>query len=290
MQRGSRILVHFTPPATTTEGRLLKPPVRFDLRIGSAVTPFSAEAWAAAARELPPPAVYQGLAEIETPSTPWTGRDVTLAVRAIGANGKDSAWSNFVNLTVVPPPPQPVGLRAESTADGVRLAWQAGGRAPGSFAVLRRAAPLADFLPLGSTDQDQYLDRTAEFGKTYTYIVQLVVDLGGGRTAQSELSEPASITLKDIFPPAAPRGVRAVAAPGSIEISWGANSEPDLAGYRVYRAGPGGDFQKIADMGLVPSYSDHAVEAGKTYRYAVTAIDRAGNESGRSAPVEATAQ
>ncbi len=291
VQRGSRILVHFTTPGTTTEGRLLKPPLRFDLRIGSAVTPFSTEAWASAARELPSPAMHNGLAELETPSAPWTGRDVTLAVRVIGSNGKESAWSNFVNLTVVPPPPQPAGLKAEGTAEGVRLTWQPGpAGAPGNFIVLRRAAPATDFLPLGSTDQNQYLDRTAEFDKTYTYMVQRVLDLGEGRTAQSELSEPVSVTPKDIFPPAAPRGLRAVAAPGSIELSWDANSEPDLAGYRVYRAAPGADFQKLADVGLVPAFSDHAVEAGKTYRYAITAIDRAGNESGRSAAVEAAAQ
>ena len=33
-----------------------------------------------------------------------------------------------------------------------------------------------------------------------------------------------------------------------------------------------------------------AVEAGKRYRYAVSAVDQSGNESARSAPVEVMAQ
>ena len=40
-------------------------------------------------------------------------------------------------------------------------------------------------------------------------------------------------------------------------------------------------------MITIPSYSDHQVEHGKTYRYAVSAIDKSGNESARSGPVEA---
>ena len=38
----------------------------------------------------------------------------------------------------------------------------------------------------------------------------------------------------------------------------------------------------LADIGRLPAYSDRAVEAGKSYRYQVTALDRAGNESPRS--------
>jgi fibronectin type 3 domain-containing protein len=39
-----------------------------------------------------------------------------------------------------------------------------------------------------------------------------------------------------------------------------------------------------------PVYSDSKVEAGKTYRYAVSAVDLAGNESERSIVVGAALQ
>ena len=57
IQRGARIIVHFSPPVETTEGRAITRPLRLDLRIGTRVTPFSAAAWAAAARQIPPVAV-----------------------------------------------------------------------------------------------------------------------------------------------------------------------------------------------------------------------------------------
>jgi fibronectin type 3 domain-containing protein len=82
----------------------------------------------------------------------------------------------------------------------------------------------------------------------------------------------------------------ATPSPASVELSWESNTEPDLAGYRVYRSAGGGAFEKVADVSEIPAYSDHAVERGKTYRYAVTAMDKSGNESGRSATVEAALQ
>jgi hypothetical protein len=287
VQRGGRIIVHFTPPGTTTEGRLLAGPVTFDLRIGTAVSPFDATRWAAQAHPVTNLAVRNGLVETDIPSTAWTGRDVTLAVRTIGANGKESNWSNFVNLSVVAPPQRPADLKAETTADGVRLTWQG---EPGDFVVLRRTGTEGNFAQVAEVQQPEWLDRTAEFGKPYTYLVQRIVKLGDNRTAQSELSEEASLTPKDTYPPAAPRGLRVVAGPTSIELAWDRNTEPDLAGYHIYRSMGGGAWEKLADVSQAPAYSDHQVEAGKTYQYAISAVDQAGNESPRSAPVEAAVQ
>jgi fibronectin type 3 domain-containing protein len=49
-------------------------------------------------------------------------------------------------------------------------------------------------------------------------------------------------------------------------------------------------MEKVADVSVVPSYSDRKVEAGKTYRYSVSAVDQAGNESPRSATVDVAMQ
>ena len=86
--------------------------------------------------------------------------------------------------------------------------------------------------------------------------------------------------------PAAPGGLRAVAAPNSIELAWDPAEESGIKGYRVYRAPAGGAFERIAETGGRPTYSDHAVEHGKTYRYAVTAVGATGKEGPQSAPLE----
>jgi fibronectin type 3 domain-containing protein len=287
VQRGARIFVHFTPPGSTTEGRPLAGPVKFDLRIGTAVAPFDPQAWAAKAHPLSQIAMHGGLAETEIPSTAWTGQEVSLAVRTIGANGKESGWSNFVDLSIVAPPQRPAAPVAEGTAEGVRVTWQG---EPGDFVVLRRQGAEGSFAQAAQVRQTEWLDRTAEFGKPYTYLVQRIVKTGDDRTAQSELSDEVTITPKDTYPPAMPGGLRVVAGPGSIELAWDRSGEPDLAGYRVYRSVAGGTWVKLADVSQVPAYSDHQVESGKLHQYAITAVDQAGNESPRSAPVEAAAQ
>jgi hypothetical protein len=287
-------MVQFTVPRQTTEGTPIKDPVKLDLRIGSAGESFHADDWAAHARQvtpLPETAPGAGLAHYAIPAAEWTGKETILAVRVIGANGKEAGWSSFVVLPVVPPPDQPADVTPTATADGVRLTWRARG---GNFQIFRKAQG-EDFTPVATVQQPQWTDANAEFGKPYTYRVQTIVKLGNNKEAESDLSAEASITPVDKFPPAAPSGLRPSAAVNSIELAWDRNNESDLAGYRIYRAilTPGAvtalaaaPLEKLADIGQIPSYSDHNVEHGKTYRYALSAIDRAGNESPRTPPVD----
>jgi len=274
VQRGARLIVHFTPPIRTTEDMVIKPPLLLDLRIGTAVAPFSADTWAERARQIPAPPSTDAVAEYDIPVAEWAGHDVTLGVRVIGGNGKASAW-NFLNLPILPAPLTPAGLRAEATAEGVRLTWHGD---PGEYHVFRRAAGEKSFTDVAKVSQPEWIDRDAAFGNTYTYLVQRLVTVGN-HVAQSELSESYEITPLDRFAPAAPAGLRAIAAIQSIELTWDRSAEPDPAGYRIYRALGDGPFEKIADTSQLPAYSDHAVEAGKSYRYQATAVDQAGNES-----------
>jgi endoglucanase len=118
------------------------------------------------------------------------------------------------------------------------------------------------------------------------------VDVADGKFAESDLTAPGDITPVDVFPPAVPTGLRADAAPASIELVWDRNTESDLAGYRIYRSSGDGPLERLAESNEIPSYSDRAVEHGKTYHYAITSFDRSTppNESAPSARVEATFQ
>jgi len=283
IQRDARIIAQFTPPALTTEGVAIKKPLTFDLRIGPAATPFNIAEWSAAARPEPSVPAVNGNVRYEIPSPEWTGKEVVIAVRAIGANGKESGWSNTVVLPVVAPPQVPSALRAEATAGGVRLEWVG----PGSrFRILRRDPNGEKFDPVATVTGHDWVDPLSEFAKTYSYELQALVNIGNGNEAESELTAPVTITPLDTFPPAMPVGLRGAASPNSIELAWDRNTDPDLAAYRIYRAEGSGAFTKIAEGSQIPTYSDHAIEHGKTYRYAVSAVDQAGNESARSEPVE----
>ena len=152
------------------------------------------------------------------------------------------------------------------------------------------------------------LDATAVFGITYRYTMQSVseqtLDTHPAK-AMSVASQPVTITPVDKFPPARPTGLAAVlvspaaqtaqtaqnpSLPGaqtdSVDLSWTPNTEPDLAGYRVYRkeAGTAGAPVRISPAAPAASsaFSDTNVQAGHSYVYAVTAVDQAGNESAPS--------
>jgi hypothetical protein len=153
--------------------------------------------------------------------------------------------------------------------------------------VHRRGPDEAGFTVQATVEKPEWTDANTDFGKRYTYMVETVVKLANDKEALSDPSEEATITPEDVFPPAAPSGLQAAAAPASIELAWNANTEPFLGGYRVYRSTAGGPFEKIAEVGVIPSYSDRQVEPGKSYRYAVAAVSKTGHESPRSAPAEA---
>lgn len=283
VQRGDRIVATFTLPKQTTEGMAIKGELKLDLRIGPVPNPYQEDVWLAGAMGVPPGVVENGSVTYEIPSVPWTGKEAAIGVRVSGPNGKESAWSNLAVVPVVAPLPTPADVRAENTAQGVRLSWQAAGMA---FRIFRRSGT-EPFAQVAETPQSPWTDTSTEFGKTYIYQVQTFAKLGDNHEAESELSQQVSITPQDVFPPAVPAGLRATPTPNSVELTWDANTEPDLAGYRIYRAVDGGPFEKIADLSTLPTYSDRAVEHGKAYRYAVSAIDQAGNESMRSPVAEA---
>jgi hypothetical protein len=73
-------------------------------------------------------------------------------------------------------------------------------------------------------------------------------------------------------------------------LAWARNTESDFKEYRVFRSEESGPFVEIAHGLDAPTYSDHAVQSGKHYRYQVSAVDQIGNTSAPSAPVEITAQ
>ncbi|HSE57604.1 MAG TPA: hypothetical protein VLA99_02790, partial [Nitrospiraceae bacterium] len=71
----------------------------------------------------------------------------------------------------------------------------------------------------------------------------------------------------------------------SVTLTWNANTESDLAGYKVYRGTPCGNpaaLPFLADVGNVTSYIDTSAPDGVDVEYEITAYDTSGNESVRS--------
>jgi len=283
VERGSLIIAHCTVPTLTTENNIIKASVKLDLRIGVAGNPFIPGDWANQAKPFSQFESKDGIATFKIPANDWTGKQVTIGVRAMGANGKRSDWSNFETLPIMAPPATPSAPTVEDTAAGERITWTGAGD---RFRVLRKVGDEKEYTVVATVTSHEWTDAGIEYGKSYSYIVQAVADAGNGKVAESDLSEATPKTPKDTFPPAVPAGLRADRSANGVSLVWEPDTEADLAGYRIYRSEGNGTLQKLADTNSVPSYSDTTAEHGKTYRYAVGAFDKAGNESDRCAPVE----
>jgi fibronectin type 3 domain-containing protein len=104
-------------------------------------------------------------------------------------------------------------------------------------------------------------------------------------SATGEISAAVVIAAVNTTPPVAPANLLAVPSPGAVRLAWNPSASPDVTLYAIYRAGETGEFMRIATtMAISTVYLDRDVRPGTTYRYAVTALDRARrpNESARS--------
>jgi hypothetical protein len=155
--------------------------------------------------------------------------------------------------------------------------------------------------PHDASDAGGTIDHTVQFGETYRYTAHRVrtVSLSGhSLELRSPSSLPAILLVKDTFPPATPTGLAAVPggvtpADASIDLSWEPDTDPDLAGYIVYRqqvdssgalTGPTTRLNALPLPG--PAYRDQTAVVGHRYAYRITAIDIVGNESAPSADVQ----
>ena len=93
---------------------------------------------------------------------------------------------------------------------------------------------------------------------------------------------PFNLTF-DTTPPAAPTGLFAIGANGSVALDWNDNTDADLAGYNVYRGTTSGVYTKINSSVVTASaYNDTGLTNGTEYYYVVRAVDTSGNESPNS--------
>jgi len=74
----------------------------------------------------------------------------------------------------------------------------------------------------------------------------------------------------------------------SVTLEWDANTESDLAGYKVYYGTASRTYGTPITLGKVTTYTVTGLTPGTTYYFAVTAYNTAGLESGYSNEVFAT--
>lgn len=69
------------------------------------------------------------------------------------------------------------------------------------------------------------------------------------------------------------------ASPETATVSWNANTESDLSGYKIYHGLDSGLYNENIDVGNVTSYVVSGILSNRTTYFVVTAYDFSGNES-----------
>ena len=246
-------------------------------------------------------------------------RMATYAVEPLNRSARSAGLSNRVLVGLAPTLPPPQNFSVEVTAAGPVLTWNwtPPAERPANVSYVcridRRLLERGTDTKLADVDcaAQEYHDPAAEWEKNYEYRITVVTSEKvrpglipcarnqgeGGVIAipdcvqvveiEGDDSLPQKVFTKDVYPPAVPSGLQAVfSGPGQapfIDLLWAPDTDADLAGYNVYRREDGGQPTKInLELVKTPAYRDAGVVAGKTYWYAVSAVDARGNESGLS--------
>jgi hypothetical protein len=284
VERGENLGIAFTIPQLTTEGLPVKEIGEVDLRVGpSAPNGFNQAEWLKTSTRVNVPAPDKpGLVQASIPVAPFVGKEIVAEVRVTNAKGKDAGWSAPKVFNVRPPLADPTNFKVAADPKGVALTWNAS--SPSQFRIYRKTEQQTQATLLATTNEPNYIDISAEYGKTYQYSLQAVRDM-----VESNVLGPETITPIDIFPPAVPTGLVVSVGVGSLELAWNRNTESDFKEYRVLRSEEGGPFTEVARGLDAPAYSDRAIQSGKHYRYEIESVDQDGHVSAPCAPVEATA-
>jgi fibronectin type 3 domain-containing protein len=242
---------------------------------------------------VPPPLLTGGRVQATDRRDLTQGRRYTYVVIVEDGEGRVSPPSPRVSVTFMSAPDTPQELIATPGPRQVRLSWQPparlgeGGPAGAAvlYEVLRAPAPGAPAQvitasPLAATE---FVDGAVENGRTYYYTVQ-ALRRAAGTLARGPATAPVSATPIDRTPPAPPRDLVATPSGTGVQLRWSGTADADVAGYIVYRAAAGREFERVGStVAPTTTFVDRDVPPG-TYRYAVTTQDATARavESARS--------
>lgn len=309
-QSGERVLARWTLPKLYTDGTRLPGPPRFEL-----LRAFTSEQTleekdfrqqAQVVYTLPSTVVesflHNGVVVIPdvlgaATLTREAGHYAVYGVRAVNEKGQDAGLAPLASVRVYPVPVPIARLDAHVTERAIELRWQASTETTGGtpleaiagYEIFRSESGAEEsFALVGTSPSARYDDRDFRFGARYTYMVRTLAQFDG-QTVESGNSVATEVEPRDVFPPAPPANLIAVAGPGRVDLTWDASAAPDLRGYYLYRSRTAGKgYERLTPEPLsAQSFADATAEAGVPYFYVVTAIDRTGNESAFS--MEATA-
>jgi hypothetical protein len=256
-QQGDNVILTFTFPKDSVEGRELKQPPAIEIFRDFQPAPANSTSAAPSAAPANPTLLvtipsamveqfdtrrqirYEDALKPQD-FTQHPNSQAVYMVRTRTSPKKVSANSNAAALRVAPAPDPIADLKAEITHQGVILTWTppqktAVGPAPpiALYKIFRREvsqatspAPVSGALPAHSPNPGVPIDETAappfrdtqiQFGKTYRYSIRSVAQYPDLQVESLD-SPPVEVTPLDTFPPSAPQGLVVVLVPAQGSV------------------------------------------------------------------------
>src|SRR5215472_450340 len=303
VRKGDAVALAWSAPTDTTDGELIRSAgnMKVSRTVAGKTTVVAEVPLPPALKDQQPPAPtatdsLTGL--LDSPG----GDFAAYTVLTQSHSGKSDRPSNLAAVSLVPTPATPQQLQAVAVPQGISISWNQAWPPQNrthltvqyAYRIMRRAegakTPVMVTQANVSNQAMAFVDTGIEWQKHYDYWITPVTLWQGPGTkgeVEGDDSPVVSVFANDIFPPAVPEGVEAVfsgiAQQPFIDLTWTPDTEPDLAGYNVYRhTGNEAPSRINSDLIKTPSFRDTGVKPGTTYFYSVSAVDQRGNESAQS--------
>ncbi len=196
-----------------------------------------------------------------------------------------SSLTSAVPVDMIPPlAPTGLGIEVIPTGNSLKLTWDVNTEIDLMIYSIDRSEDGVDFSWVAnvSAGVEYYLDTGLTDGVTHYYKIQAVDEAPNF----SPFSEIVSGIPGDIISPSRPEGLTVLSSgeSGSSMLLWVANTENDIAGYRIYRSTDNSYYEFIAEVigGETTTFIDHGLTDEMLYFYRITAIDEVPNESPQS--------
>lgn len=214
------------------------------------------------------------------------GKTYHYRVTPLNSKGEPGEPEDIPPMVFAAAPPAPASLTAEAGDGFADLNWEPppgteDDQLPKYNVYVRGKDAEYGYKPLNGEPllAPEFLDVGLTNGVTFYYQVRALLPAGSTGLTEGPASEEVMVTPADLMPPAIPVALESFPDNAGIMLKWWPNHESDFKGYYVYLLTNKGPKKLNSEPVAAPEYLYEVKRKRTRYKFNVTAVDMAGNES-----------